>query len=477
MTWFQQEIIEATQGKLTKDLPSAINDIVLDHRSVKKGDLFVAIKGQNHDGHEFVSLAAKAGASAALVSTPSHHSLPQITTKDTLTALSQMAIAARKRSQAKVIAVTGSVGKTGTCRLVAACLATQGITHASKGNLNNHIGAPLSLARMPQETEFAVFELGMNHAGEIAKLTSIIAPDIAVITRIAESHSANFNKLDDIAKAKAEIFDGLTDGGCAIINADDPFADLLTQHAHAKNAHIITVGFAEDADARIIKVVRNANGLKIDALIFQQKISYYLSMYEEHWALSATIALAITHKLNGDINKAAHALTGFENLEGRGKRHYIRLNEMHSDQNSEIVLIDDSYNASPASMQAAIASLGQEPGCRRIAVLADMLELGKQSYESHQALVEHIVKAGINIVITYGAYMRSLHDALPQNIQAIHCVDAEDATMRLIIIIEAGDHILVKGSNGMKSSQIVQQLFNTFNQKNIEINNGGRDAI
>jgi UDP-N-acetylmuramoyl-tripeptide--D-alanyl-D-alanine ligase len=456
MIWRGEEIVAVTGGTPNNTTAWQADGIAIDNRSTSVSDLFVALKGPNHDGHDYVDAAAATGASAALVSRPLNIDLPQICVDDTLVALNALGKAARDRSAAKRIAITGSVGKTGTRHLVSSVLASQGSCHASEGNLNNHIGAPLSLARMPKDTSFGVFELGMNHAGEIAELSPLIAPHIAVITRIASSHIGHFENLDAIADAKAEIFSGLGSGGIAIINADDGYATTLAKAAReAGAAKIITIGVADTATHQITRISRQIDGLEIEASLAGKPLKFHLGMMAPHWAYAALTSLAIGHALDLDITGCTDALAAARDLPGRGGRIPAMLKGQRS-----ITIIDDSYNASPASMAAAIQSLGSDPWeGRRIAILADMLELGEQSFALHQGLAEDIKNAGIDLVICFGPEMNSLASRLEASGQECHAtVDAEGAISHALNLLEDGDLVLIKGSNGMRTHKVVQAL-------------------
>ena len=468
MIWTATDLINATGGQLLNGndasgaLDWAVSGMALDNRKTKTGDLFIAIKGEHHDGHDYAAASVEAGAVAALVSTPVAINTPQILVADTLAALEQLATEARRRSQAQIIAITGSVGKTGTKHIMASCLAALGLTHASEGNYNNHIGAPLSLALMPQPSAYGVFELGMNHSGEIAALSPMVAPHIAVITRISNSHGGFFDSLDDIAAAKAEIFTGLMDGGIAVLNADDPYAGYLSDQARCHGAsRVITCGFAETAAARLMQVTRHDHGLAISATINGQAIDFSIKMNAPHWALSAVMALAVVDALhpndNAALKAAAQAMAGLEDLAGRGKRHTATLENGH-----QIKVIDDSYNASPASMASALIALGQDPEHgRRVAVLADMLELGDEADPLHRGLITALTEASPALLICFGASMAHLakayHDTNPDAI-IHHCRDAHDAVAAALPLLQDGDLVLVKGSNGMKTSHVVSAL-------------------
>ena len=462
MIWTATEMIKATGGTMKGASDWNATGLALDNRKTEKGDVFIAIQGENHDGHDFVDGAYENGAVAALVSHEVPSDIPQIIVNDSLQALRQMAEAARRRCSAPIVAITGSVGKTGTKHIVSSCLAALGKTHASQGNYNNHIGAPLSLALMPRDAEFGVFELGMNHSGEIAALSPMVAPDLAIITRISNSHGGFFDSLDDIAAAKAEIFTGLANNGTAILNADDPYLDYLSGEARSHGAsRIITCGTAEGADARLMDVTRHEHGLEVSAVINGQAIEFNMKMNASHWALSAIMALAVVSTLYPDnpeaLKKAAQALQSLEDLDGRGKRHHATLSD-----GGVITLIDDSYNASPASMTSALLGLKEDPTPgRRVAILADMLELGDAADDLHRGLVDALAHAAPSVLICFGASMAHLAKAYEDQAPdcAIkHCASAKDAAVVAKSMLTNGDLVLVKGSNGMKTSHVVSAL-------------------
>ncbi|MCE2516843.1 MAG: UDP-N-acetylmuramoyl-tripeptide--D-alanyl-D-alanine ligase, partial [Alphaproteobacteria bacterium] len=356
-----------------------------------------------------------------------------------------------------VTAITGSVGKTGTRHLVAACLAANGATHSSKGNYNNHIGAPMSLALMPQNSRFGVFELGMNHSGEIADLSPMVAPDVAIITRIASSHIGNFNSLDDIAAAKGEIFDGLTTGGTAILNADDDYTPMLAELARKAGAErVITCGFADSADARVDSLTHSDNGLSVKASIDGTPLSFTTQMTAPHWAISALMGLVTVKTFGGDLDASIAALAEVGDLEGRGAHHRLTISG-----GRQITLIDDSYNASPASMTAALESLKTDPAAgRRVAILADMLELGEASPDLHRDLLPPLRRGGVELVISFGPSMAEL--ALAANahddIITCHTDNAQSAAELAKDNLRDGDVVLVKGSNGMKTHHVISAL-------------------
>ena len=486
MLWSAQEINAAIGGAKHASQRGSDNwhssGISIDSRTTNKGDLFVALKGENYNGHDFVTHAADAGAQAAMVERNIQSSIPEILVSDTLQSLEKMAITARKRSNARRIAITGSVGKTSTKHLIATLLCAHQSCHASVGSFNNHIGVPLSLARMPAATDFGVFELGMNHAGEITNLSALVAPHIAIITCIAESHIGHFATLEDIARAKAEIFDGLEKSGLeksgpeksgiVILNADDAFLPQLTDLAKAAGAQeIITVGKSAEATHRLIDIERINDGLKITASLSGDIITFNLGMTTTHSAWTALFGLAVA-EVEGLCRKTSiAALANIGDVPGRGRQHSATLSK-----GRRITVIDDSYNASPASMAAAICDFAapqvankqaannqvadkQAQNPRRIAILADMLELGEKSESLHLALAQPLRANPPDMLIAFGDGMKVLLDEVAtSSIETIACADADAALERALELLRDGDVVLIKGSNGMKAWQIAQHL-------------------
>jgi UDP-N-acetylmuramoyl-tripeptide--D-alanyl-D-alanine ligase len=456
--WNSIEADRATSGHSTR--PWKATGVSIDSRTLEKGDLFIAIRGPNFDAHDFIDEAFAHGAAAALVSRiprdlKKAHA-PLLIVEDPYSGLRSLARAARQRSKAQRVAITGSVGKTSTKEALAAALKPSGKVAASQGNLNNLWGVPLSLARMAQESDYGVFEIGMNHAGEITPLTRIVRPDIAIITTVDAVHLEFFDSLEGIARAKAEIFDGLRRRGTAILNHDNRFYDFLVAEATSRGiANIISFGAHEDADARLIGFNTDGNHL-VDANIMGEKLHFTLALPGLHSALNAMAVLAAVKVLGADLTGACDALSAMDAPAGRGKRMKIALPD-----GGTALVIDDSYNASPASMCAAFKVLAQTcPGSngRRIAVLGDMLELGPGSTRAHEALAEDLLAAGVDMVMTTGDNMMHLDDALPRSKRGGHSAHAEDLVSLITRILRDGDVVLVKGSNSQKLGLVVAAL-------------------
>ena len=431
--------------------------ISIDTRTLEKGDLFAALAGPNFDGRDFVAAAFEAGAAAALVAETGAGEVdgkPGLIVADTLDAMRSLAAAARSRTDAKIAAITGSVGKTGTKEALAHVLSSQGETCFSKSSLNNHWGVPLSLARMPVDTKFGLFEIGMNHPGEITPLVALARPDVAVVTAIAPAHMEFFDSVEGIARAKAEIFSGLH-GGIAVINRDTEFFDLLADTARASGASRV-VGFGRhiDADMRLIECLSDATGHLVDAKWNGRTIQFRVGQPGVHWAYNSLAVLATVDALGGDLDDAADALASLPSLPGRGAVHVIPWGD------GNIRLIDDSYNANPESMASALKTLGhmQPDGGRRVAILGDMLELGGISNTAHTGLKAQIEKNGIDRVFLAGTEMKALADILDTETLGGISENAENLLPVVLSGLQAGDVVTVKASNGIGLSRIVETL-------------------
>jgi UDP-N-acetylmuramoyl-tripeptide--D-alanyl-D-alanine ligase len=452
--WTAKDAASATQGH--NDGEWSASGVSIDSRSVATGDLFIAISGEKFDGHDFVNAAFAAGAAAAMVSKPIPDAKgPLLLVKDTTEALWQLARFARARAKAKIVAVTGSVGKTGTKEMLRLALSGQGETHASQGNLNNHLGLPLSLARLPASTRFAVLEMGMSHAGEIEPLTRLARPHVAVVTAIEMVHAEFFASEAAIAAAKGEIFLGLEEGGAAVINRDTPHFQRLAELAKARQAKIVSFGSHIEAEARLLDCAVDPATTHVLALIHDHPLAYRLSVSGRQWAMNSLAVLSAIEALGANVEAAAKSLIAMTPPKGRGQQLVISI------PGGNFELIDESYNASPASMRAAIASLSAAKpakGGRRIAILGDMLELGGRSEELHASLAKHLVEFGINLVLTAGSRMEHLHHVLPSAMRGPHAKDAESLIPLASQAIHPGDVAMVKGSAGSKMSRVVAAL-------------------
>lgn len=455
--WDAAAIAAATGGTASGAFQCA--GVEMDSRDVRPGDLFVALKGEAMDGHRFVETAFARGAAAALVERPVAG--PHVLVADTTAALHALAAAARDRASAVRIAVTGSVGKTGVKEAIFAALdrASRGQAHRSVRSYNNHVGVPLSLARMPARARFGVFEMGMNHAGELAALAQHVRPQVAVVTTIAPAHIENLGSEEAIADAKAEVFGGLVPGGTAIIPADSPHCERLCAYARAAGAKIVLFGRAAHADVRLLDAIPAANGGSlVTADMGDTRLCYSVAEPGEHWIANSLAVMAAVRAAGGDLAAAGLALAEMGGLKGRGARHRIAAPGGHA------LLIDESYNANPASMRATLHQLGQTPATRRVAVLGSMKELGDFAPRFHAQLAEPLAEARVDYAILVGEEMRALASALGKGaagalaggLSFAHCDNPAEAIAALAEYgLTGGDAVLVKGSNSVGLGRLV----------------------
>jgi UDP-N-acetylmuramoyl-tripeptide--D-alanyl-D-alanine ligase len=449
--WTSEEIAAATGGKAVGK-PFTANGVSIDTRTLEPGDLFVALGGVR-DGHEFVEPAMAKGAAGALVSSQVFGSA--IMVDDVLPALERLGAAARERaSQARRGAVTGSVGKTSVTQAIVAGLKLAGRAHSSVKSYNNHIGVPLTLARMPRDTQRAVFEIGMNHADEIRPLVRMVQPHAVVVTTVGPVHVENFPDGEiGVARAKAEIFEGLQPGGVAVLNADDRWFGLLKGEAEKVGAQVRTFGRAEGCDARLIDF-QGADGHAVVQARFHGKgLDFPILQTGFHWGLNSMAVLLMLEALDVDLGDSLAALGSFEPLEGRGAEATVRL------ARGAFTLIDESYNANPISMASAIATLGARPAAgRKIVALTDMLELGAEGPAFHAALAEPLAEARVDLAFCAGPLMKSLWDALPSTRRGGYAETAAELAPLVARAAESGDLVMVKGSNGSKAGLIARAL-------------------
>ena len=462
--WTAKDAARATQGSAIGDWE--VSGLSIDTRSIAPGEMFIALKDVR-DGHDFVADALAKGAAAALVSRRPEgvaEDAPLLIVADVLDALEDLARAARARSKAKVIGVTGSVGKTSTKEMLRTALAGQGQVHAAEKSFNNHWGVPLTLARMPAEADFAVIEIGMNHPGEIAPLARLANPDVAMVTTVAAAHMEAFESLEGIAHEKASIFEGLIPGGGAIFNADISTAAILAAKAKAEGAKSATFGAAEGADFRITSVRITADTTVIEARHDGQDLLFKLSSPGRHFAANAVGALAVMEALGLDLTLGAMALGTWSPPSGRGTREKIRLDPV---EDLTLELIDDAYNANPTSMEAALEVLaattptdnvGRIQKGRRIAILGDMLELGTEEQAIHRALADLPHMAALDTVHCVGPRMEALHHALPSGLRGEWVETAGDLAGQAHRLVDAGDVVMVKGSLGSRVSLVVDAI-------------------
>ncbi len=458
--WSADQIEAATGGKASHAFEAA--GIEMDSRDVRPGDVFVALKGEAMDGHRFIDAAFNNGAVAAITDRPVEY--PHVLVEDTTDALHALAHAARDRASAVRIAVTGSVGKTGVKEAIFNSLdrASRGAAHRSVRSYNNHVGVPLSLARMPARAKFGVFEMGMNHAGEIAPLSAHVRPHVALITTIAPAHIENLGSMEAIADEKSQIFTGLIEGGIAVIPADSEYTPRMIANAEKLGVRIVTFGRSESADVRLLDAIPSANGGSlVTADLGECRVCYSVAEPGEHWIANSLGVMAAVRAAGGDLAAAGLALAEMGGLKGRGARHHFAV------PGGKALVIDESYNANPASMRATLKALGQTPAHRRIAVLGSMKELGDFSAEFHRQLVRPLVEAGIDHAILVGEEMRPLARelgkpgglSLGMGASFAHCKDPAEAIAALEQFgLTNGDAVLVKGSNSVGLGRLVSHF-------------------
>lgn len=448
--WTSDEIVAATGGRLA-GAPFAATGVAIDSRSIEPGDLFVALGGVR-DGHDFVEGAMAAGAAGALTTRPVGGAC--VVVSDTLQALEKLGEQARVRaSAARRGAVTGSVGKTSVTQAIRAGLMRAGRAHSSVKSYNNHIGVPLTLARMPRATERAIFEIGMNHADEIAPLVKMVRPHAVAITTVGPVHVENFPDGEaGVARAKAEIFQGLEPGGVAVLNADDAWFDFLRAEAVRAGATVRTFGRA-GSDARLTGFSAHAEGAKVSAHLGGRDLEFPIRQSGAHWGPNSLCVLLMLEALGVPLDTGLAALAAFSPLEGRGAEKAVRLS------GGAFTLIDESYNANPISMAAALATLGARGGGqRRIVALTDMLELGADAGKYHAALAPEVEAAGADLVFAAGPLMKSLWDALPPTRRGGYAETAAELSPLIARAVKPGDVVMVKGSLGSKAQAVAAAL-------------------
>lgn len=450
--WTSAEIAAATGGTASADF--SVGGVAFDSREIVPGDLFIALKGEVTDGHRFLDQAFALGATGAIVSEATAH--PHVLVGNCMEALESLGIAARARTPATIIGVTGSVGKTGTKEALFAALdrGAAGQVHRSLKSYNNHTGVPLSLARMPANGRFAVLEMGMNHAGEIAALTRFVRPHIAIITTVASVHIEFFKDESGIADAKAEIFEGLEPGGTAIIPYDNVHRDRLIAAAQAVGARIVTFGSGAGADVRALETMRTpTGGTFVTAQLVTREVSFTVGQPGAHLVSNALAVMAAVEAAGADVAIAGLALAELGGLPGRGARFLSPLAN-----GTAALIIDESYNANPSSMRATLAVLAAEPAPRKIAVLGAMGELGGDSAAFHTGLAEPVIDAGVDHAVLVGAGMKPLAIALEGRVDFVHVADAAAALTALKSILSGGDAVLIKGSNSVGLAAVVSAL-------------------
>ena len=459
--WQWDELVAASQGKADGVANAPVTGFSINTRTLVPGDVFVALQAERN-GHDFVGAAFKAGAVAALVSKGYRRSTGDgalIRTENSLAALEAIGRAARIRTNARIVAVTGSVGKTGAKEMLRLCLSEAGATHASEKSYNNHWGVPLTLARMPKETEFAIFEIGMNHAGEITPLSKMVHPHIIVITTVEPVHLEYFPSVEAIAEAKAEILRGLVPGGTAVLPRDNAHFALLKERADGAGAKVVSFGYSDDADVKCIQANLDAKGSSVIAGLGSQRFPYRIGAPGEHYVKNSLAVLAVLTSLNAEPLRRLSALARVSAPAGRGARTLLDA------PGGQVLLIDESYNANPASVRAALEAMatterGDFP--RRIAVLGDMLELGDASAELHRGLKEAVDAAGVDLVLACGPMMKLLFDDLKPAQQGAWAQDSTQLAEIFLDTVRAGDAVMIKGSLASKMAPLAEALLARF---------------
>ncbi|MCG6857259.1 MAG: UDP-N-acetylmuramoylalanyl-D-glutamyl-2,6-diaminopimelate--D-alanyl-D-alanine ligase [Salaquimonas sp.] len=459
--WTANELVSIMRARPVGHLPEGIGGISIDSRTIEAGEAFFAIKGDRFDGHDYVVKAMHAGAALAVVAEEKlvafgHVQLPLLVVSNVLEALEVLAKAARARSQARIIAVTGSVGKTTTKEMLRTVLSPSGMVHVSPASFNNHWGVPLTLSRMPAEAAYGVFEIGMNHPGEITPLVKLVRPHVAIITAVAAAHLGAFRDVNQIAQAKAEIFAGLEAGGVALLNRDDRRYKLLHELAwEAGVKKIMSFGTRRRADFRAMAVRPLADCTVVDARIGEESVTYKIGAPGVHLVTNSLAVLGTVSLVGANLAKAALAMASVQAEKGRGRRHLL------SAKNGRFTLIDESYNANPTSVGAAIALLAISPiwaRGRRIAVLGDMLELGNASERLHKSLKRPLETGGVDLVFLVGPQMRALAREIDPSLLAGHYASAAEVEAPLIGALRPGDVVMVKASLGTKFTPLVEAL-------------------
>lgn len=462
--WTPEVLAQAMGARAAGPAPRAATGVSIDTRTLEPGDLFFAIRGDNRDGHDFAAAALDKGAAAAVVAADRADEFAQIgpvwVVEDVLAAMVALGRAARERTQARVSAITGSVGKTGSKEALRTILTRQGATHASVASYNNHWGVPLSLARMPAESGYGIFEIGMNNAGEIAPLVALVRPHAALVTTVEPVHLENLGSIEAIADEKAAIYGGLLPGGSAIVNRDNPQFERMLASAKASPAsRVVTFGEHESADVRLTRLIPMPDMSVVEARVHGDPVTYRLGSPGRHVALNSLGVLATALELGADLALCAIAFADVTPPSGRGAQ--IRL----AAPGGEITLLDESYNANPASMRAAFDVLAQTPvglRGRRIVVLGDMLELGPEGPAMHAGLARSIIDNGIDVVYAAGPLMKSLWQALPLEKRGAWAPSAAELEPIVLGGLRAGDAVTVKGSNGSRTGSIVAALRSHF---------------
>lgn len=462
--WSSDAVIDATGG--VSHHAWTATGFSIDSRTIEPGDLFLALKGPIFDGHDYVLDAIKKGAVAAIVHQDYASDLPLVRVEDTFEALKALAVASRRRTKAKLIAVTGSFGKTSTKEALKLVLSHQGRVIASQRSYNNFWGVPLTMCQLPEDYDYGVIEIGMNYPSEITPLSMLVKPHICLVTTIERMHIENCGSYEGVADAKAEIFDGMERGSAAVLKKDNPMFSRVEACARQKGLEVITFGADPTADVRLLDTEVVDNKLRVNALIGSRELTYFVPAVGDHWAYNSLGLLAVVWQLGANVELAAESLSQFQLLEGRGAIKEIDFGR------GKITIVDESYNAGPGSMLAALKTLGRlEPsqGGRRIAVLGDMGELGAQSKELHVALAEPIAENKVDLVFATGEKMHDLFQVLDAKVQGYHDNDLEAFAIEVATQVQPGDVIMVKGSRGMRAyvgrmSKVIEKIMERSKQ-------------
>ena len=462
--WTSGEAAKAMKAAFAGPTDKPIGSVSIDSRTVDGDAIFFAIKGDRFDGHAFVEKALADGAAFAVVAKDKLSELSVdpariMVVDDVLVGMEDLGRAARARHAGKVIAITGSVGKTGTKEMLRHVFSANGKTHASVASFNNHWGVPLTLSRTPSDIDYGIYEIGMNHPGEIVPLVDMVRPDVAIITTVEPVHLEFFENEQEIARAKAEIFTGIVTGGTAVLNLDNRHFNFLKDLAHEQGIKIATFGEGDSADVRLLSAELDEEGTTVRASVFGKEVSYRLSQPGRHIVQNSLAVCTALHLTGADLETGLQTLASIEAGRGRGARLELDVD------GGAITILDESYNANPASMRAAIGLLGAAQcgeGSRRIAVLGDMLELGEESDALHAGLCDALISANVDLAFLSGPHMKALHETIPTKMQGKYAATSDGLEERLLDTVAKGDVLMVKGSLGSRMGPIVDSLMARF---------------
>ena len=458
MNWNLEKLQKITNASKKSQIKQnlKVRGFSIDTRSIQSGELFCALKGKNYDGHDFLNQAYKKGASCFLLSNTEKFvpSIPYIKVENVLDALENIARKTRKTLNAGFIAITGSVGKTGTKEMIRFALKNVGKTYANKGNFNNHIGVPLSLSNIPDDTEYCILELGMNQKGEIKKLSSLVSPDIGIITAIENSHLKGLKTLENILEAKCELLENIKQNGCFIYNSDTNYSYKLKKKAESLNiTNIISYGKNANPDIKLLEKIKVKDKNLLKVRYFDREISWMMPLLAEHWYINFLCILGIAKYYNLNLNSLLHELESFKLPSGRGNLICIEK------WSKKFFIIDDSYNSSPASLKASLENFNQiDSRGNKIAIIGDMYELGEKSQKFHLSMKREIENTNLNIIFTIGKFTKKLNQELSNSIQKYHFDDISDLEKELKKIINTNDILLVKGSNAVGLNTLVSKI-------------------